>query len=156
MSQIYNALNENESGLMKYYRELLFEHEMDKDTTMPFKLWLCDKLKKRDDMLTMSANAYKHLEQRQEAELHEYGKELQGTILDLEWDLKHHKEKHEREVSLLESKIDELNEGLTEVRNDYQDICELTEQVCLPNDRGWLISQVGPENWERFKNHIGW
>jgi hypothetical protein len=59
-------------------------------------------------------------------------------------------------VSLLESKIDELNEGLTEVRNDYQDICELTEQVCLPNDRGWLISQVGPENWERFKNHIGW
>jgi hypothetical protein len=91
-----------------------------------------------------------------ESELHEYGKALQGTILDLEWDLKHHKENHEREVSLLESKIDELNEGLTEVRNDYQDICELTEQVCLPNDREWLAGQVGGENWERFKNHIGW
>jgi hypothetical protein len=91
-----------------------------------------------------------------EAELHEYGKTLQGTILDLEWDLNHHKEKHEREVALLESKIDELNEGLTEVRNDYQDICELAGQLALPNDREWLAGQVGRENWERFKNHIGW
>jgi hypothetical protein len=91
-----------------------------------------------------------------EAELHEYGKTLQGTVMDLTWDLNHHKEKHEREVALLESKIDELNEGLTELRNDYQDICELTEQVCLPNDRQWLADQVGRENWERFKNHIGW
>jgi hypothetical protein len=91
-----------------------------------------------------------------EAELHEYGKTLQGTIMDLTWDLNHHKEKHEREVALLESKIDELQEGITEVRNDYQDICELTGQVCLPQDRQWLAGQVGRENWERFKNHIGW
>lgn len=62
----------------------------------------------------------------------------------------------QRDHMLLESKIEELNEGLTEVRNDYQDICELTGQVCLPNDRQWLAGQVGRENWERFKNHIGW
>jgi hypothetical protein len=91
-----------------------------------------------------------------EAELHEYGKTLQGTVMDLTWDLNHHKEKHEREVALLESKIDELNEGLTEVRNDYQDICELAGQLALPIEREHLMGAVGRENYERFKNHIGW
>jgi hypothetical protein len=91
-----------------------------------------------------------------EAELHEYGKTLQGTILDLEWDLNHHKEKHAREVTLLESKIDELNEGLTEVRNDYQDICELAGQLAPRAERAYLLGEVSRENWDRFKNHIGW
>jgi hypothetical protein len=91
-----------------------------------------------------------------EAELHEYGKTLQGTILDLEWDLNHHKEKHAREVALLESKIDELQEGLTEVRDDYQDICELAGELALPFKRDALMLAIGPENYERFKNHIGW
>jgi hypothetical protein len=61
-----NEIHENESGLMKYFRELLFEHEMDTDNTMPFKLWLCDKLKRRDDMLTMTANGYRDLKSRYE------------------------------------------------------------------------------------------
>jgi hypothetical protein len=91
-----------------------------------------------------------------EAELHEYGKTLQGTILDLEWDLNHHKEKHAREVALLESKIDELQEGLTEVRDDYQDICELAGQLALPIERQSIFDAVGRENYDRFKNHIGW
>jgi hypothetical protein len=91
-----------------------------------------------------------------EGELHEYGKTLQGTIIDLEFDLNNRANKHAREVTLLESKIDELNEGLTEVRNDYQDICELAGQLAPRAERAYLLGEVSRENWDRFKNHIGW
>jgi hypothetical protein len=91
-----------------------------------------------------------------EGELHEYGKTLQGTIIDLEFDLNNRANKHAREVTLLESKIDELQEGLTEVRDDYQDICELAGELALPFKRDALMLAIGPENYERFKNHIGW
>jgi peptidoglycan hydrolase CwlO-like protein len=87
-----------------------------------------------------------------EAQLHEYGKELQADILDL----KNANERLTREVDLLDSKLDELKEDSQNYQNDYQDICELTEQIALPFKRDALIIAIGPENYERFKNHIGW
>jgi len=79
-------------------------------------------------------------------------KELQADILDLT----NANERLTREIDLLDSKLEELQEGLTEARNDYQDICELAGQIALPFGRESLMLSVGPENYDRFKNHIGW
>jgi hypothetical protein len=124
-----NVVPNNESGLEKYRRELHFEYELS-DSSMPFSLWICDKIKRRDDMLTMSANAYKELKERYESAI------LEGD--------------------LLRTKNEELQEGLIEYQNDYQDICELAGQLALPIERESLMEAVGRENYDRFKNHIGW
>jgi hypothetical protein len=60
------------------------------------------------------------------------------------------------EGDLLRTKNEELQEGLLEYQNDYQDICELAGQLALPIERESLMEAVGRENYERFKNHIGW
>jgi hypothetical protein len=86
--------------------------------------------------------------QYMEGYMHDYGKNLHGKIMDLENEL--------RQIPLLESKIEELQEGLTEVRNDYQDICDLAGQLAPRAERAYLLGEVSRENWERFKNHIGW
>lgn len=101
-----------------------------------------------------------------EAELHEYGKHLQGKVLDLESMLqmaananKELKERYDSAIiegDLLRTKNEELQEGLIEYQNDYQDICELAGQLALPIERESLMDAVGRENYERFKNHIGW
>jgi|SRR5688572_6605904 len=87
-----------------------------------------------------------------EAQLHEYGTKLQAKVLDLEQSY----QLLTRERDIILSKNEELQEDLQNSQNDYQDICYMTEQICIPSDRGWLEGQVGHENWTRFKNHIGW
>jgi hypothetical protein len=38
----------------------------------------------------------------------------------------------------------------------YADICELAGQLALPIERQSIFDAVGRENYDRFKNHIGW
>ena len=87
-----------------------------------------------------------------EAQLHEYGKTLQGKVLDLEQSY----QLLTRERDIILSKNEEIQEDLQNVQNDYQDICELAGQLAPRAERAYLLGEVSRENWERFKNHIGW
>jgi cobalamin biosynthesis Mg chelatase CobN len=101
-----------------------------------------------------------------EAELHEYGKHLQGKVLDLESMLemtananKELKERYDSAIiegDLLRTKNEELQERIIECESDYQDICDLAGQLALPIERQSIFDAVGRENYDRFKNHIGW
>lgn len=54
------------------------------------------------------------------------------------------------------AEVERLKQRLSEAENDYEDICKLTYDIAIPCKREWLIEQVGEENWQRFKNHMGW
>jgi hypothetical protein len=73
--------------------------------------------------------------------------------------LEPYKERYESAIlegDLLRTKNEELQERIIECEGDYQDICELAGQLALPIERESLMDAVGRENYERFKNHIGW
>lgn len=87
-----------------------------------------------------------------ESELHEYGKNLQGHVLD--WKARY--EDEIRDGELLRTKAEELQERIIECESDYKEICELSGELFRTVGPDITIMSVGIENYQIFKNHIGW
>lgn len=123
----------NESDLLKYYRELLFEHEMDAENTMPFHLWLCGRLQMLGDMLRMSANANKDLQEKL-------------TVYENQWE-----PSKQEQIDSFSEKFDQLDE-------EYQDLVKISTALYKADREAikeMLNESLGPDSYERLKNHIG-
>ena len=127
---------------MSLHDKLRFEYEMEVKYTGPsFAHFLCDKIEKIKIQYDAELEAVKTRTRWNEEEAKGWKEKWEYAVID---------------GDLLRTKNEELQERVIEAESDYQDICELASELCLPMERQWLIDQVGRENWERFKNHIGW